>query len=103
MFQKTRNSVLAFWLVFHCSLSFCNEDIIYRDVAIIDGGAVGTFSAMKLHDQGKSVILIEKEGMLGGHTNTYRDPVTQQTAEYGVQVFRNQQVVLDFFDRLKVS
>ncbi|EPS31776.1 hypothetical protein PDE_06734 [Penicillium oxalicum 114-2] len=76
---------------------------ITRDVAIIGGGSSGTFAAIRLRDQGKSVILIEKEDILGGHTNTYEDPVTKTHVDYGVVVFHNQQLVKDYFDRLNVS
>jgi len=76
---------------------------IIRDVAIIGGGASGTFSAIRLRDEGKSVILIEKEDVLGGHVNAYEDPVTGVTVDYGVQVYHNLQIVKDYFDRLNVS
>jgi hypothetical protein len=85
------------------SLGWEDEEIITRDVAIVGGGASGTFSAVQLHDQGKSVVVIEKEDVMGGHTNTYQDPVTKKTVDYGVVVFHNQQVVRDYFTRLNVS
>lgn len=94
---------LAWGLVLLASLGVCDDNNIVRDVAIIGGGASGTFAAVKLRDQGKSIVLIEKEAVLGGHTNTYQDPVTKKTVDYGVQVYHNQQLVKDFFDRLNVS
>lgn len=40
-------------------------DIIFRDVAIIGGGASGAYAAVRLRDDyGKSVALIEKEDIL---------------------------------------
>jgi heterodisulfide reductase subunit A-like polyferredoxin len=44
------------------------KDTIVRDVAIIGGGSAGTHAAVSLKDKGKSVILIEAKGRLGGHT-----------------------------------
>ncbi|KAJ5647328.1 FAD/NAD(P)-binding domain-containing protein [Penicillium lividum] len=93
---------LALGLVF-APWALCDDNTIIRDVAIVGGGASGTFAAVSLNDQGKSIILIEKEPILGGHTNTYQDPLTKQNVDYGVQVFHDQQFVKDFFDRLNVS
>ena len=47
------------------------DRIIHRDVAIIGGGAAGTYSAVRLKDMGKSVVVIEKDSVLGGMTDTY--------------------------------
>lgn len=103
MFWNPRNFFLAFLFLLQVSFGLCEEETIFRDVAIIGGGASGTYAAIKLRDQGKSVILIEKESVLGGHTNTYRDPKTGISVDYGVQVFHNQKIVKDFFNRLNVS
>ena len=46
-------------------------DIIERDVAIIGGGSAGTYTAVRLRDMEKSVVVIEKDIVLGGHTDTY--------------------------------
>lgn len=81
----------------------CHKNTITRDVAIIGGGAAGTFAAIRLRDAGKSVVLVEKENILGGHTNTYKDPATGVTVDYGVEIFHNQQLVKDYFNRLNVS
>jgi len=51
--------------------NFASADIIERDVAIIGGGSAGTYSAVRLKDMGKSVVVIEKDVVLGGHTDTY--------------------------------
>lgn len=102
MVRQVRRA-LAWGLVLLASLGSCDDNTIVRDVAIIGGGASGTFAAVKLRDAGKSIVLIEKEAILGGHTNTYQDPVTKQTVDYGVVVYHNQQFVKDFFDRLNVS
>ncbi|KAJ6022083.1 FAD/NAD(P)-binding domain-containing protein [Penicillium herquei] len=105
MFWKARTALLACWLISSLSFGLCedSDNTIFRDIAIIGGGASGTYSAIKLRDEGKSVILIEKEDVLGGHTNTYRDPLTNTSVDYGVLVFHDQTVVKDYFKRLNVS
>lgn len=47
---------------------FNSKDIIVRDVAIIGGGSAGTHAAISLKDKGKSIVLVEAKGRLGGHT-----------------------------------
>lgn len=102
MFSPAAKALAFLGLLAHIPFSQCQPDTIIRDVAIIGGGSSGTFSAVRLRDQGKSVILIEKEAILGGHTNTYQDPATNVTVDYGVVVFHNQQIVKDYFNRLNV-
>lgn len=70
--------------------SFSAKDTITVDVAIIGGGATGTYAAVRLKDYGKSVLVIEKSGRLGGHTETYfatdaPAPFTGAPVDYGVQ------------------
>ena len=62
-------------------------EVIERDVCIIGGGSSGTYSAIRLQQMNKTFVLIEKENRLGGHVNTYVDPVTNQTLDYGVVVW----------------
>lgn len=47
------------------------DRVIHRDVSIIGGGSAGTYAAVGLQDRGKSVLVIEKAGRLGGNTETY--------------------------------
>ncbi|RAH43192.1 NAD(P)-binding protein [Aspergillus brunneoviolaceus CBS 621.78] len=77
-------------------------DIIERDVAIIGGGAGGTYCAISLQDQAKSVIVIDKEYRLGGHVETYVDPGTGIAMDYGVALFENTSVVNDYFARFDI-
>jgi hypothetical protein len=67
--------------------SYASKDVITRDVAVIGGGSTGTYAAVNLQNLGKSIVLVEKENVLGGHTNTYRDPATGITVDYGLQAF----------------
>ncbi|KAJ5218507.1 FAD/NAD(P)-binding domain-containing protein [Penicillium cinerascens] len=102
MFSRAHKALVALFF-FHAPFGQCRVNTIIRDVAIIGGGASGTFSAVRLRDEGKSVVLIEKENILGGHVNTYQDPVTGTTVDYGVEIFHDMQIVKDYFNRLNVS
>jgi hypothetical protein len=81
---------------------FRSDDIITRDICVIGGGSSGTYSAIRLREMGKSVVVVEKEGRLGGHTNTYTDPATGFTYDYGVQVFENITVVMNYFAHFNI-
>ena len=76
--------------------------IITRDICIIGGGSTGTYSAIRLSDSGKSVVVIEANDRLGGHTNTYTDPGSNDTLDYGVIYFHNMSVVTDYFARFDI-
>lgn len=73
------------------------KDIITRDVLIIGGGSTGTYSTIKLRDLGKSVAVVERKAVLGGHTKTWTDPVTQAKADIGVIVFHDLDIVRKYF------
>lgn len=79
------------------------EDVITRDVCIIGGGSAGTYAAVRLRDMGRSVVVVEKENVLGGHTNTFVDPETKETWDYGVTLWHNLTVVTNYLDRLNVK
>jgi hypothetical protein len=86
----------------HDKSKFKPEDIIVRDVAIIGGGSSGTHAAISLKDKGKSIVVVEQKARLGGHTETYTDPATGITQEYGVVVYHNQSVVQNYFKRFNI-
>jgi hypothetical protein len=89
----------------HSSTNVANykpEDIITRDVCIIGGGSTGTYSAVRLGDFNKSVVVVEMKGRLGGHTETYIDPATQIPIDYGVEIFHNLSIVTDYFARFNI-
>jgi hypothetical protein len=71
-------------------------------VAVIGGGATGTYAAINLRKLNQSVVLIEREAVLGGHTNTYTDPATQNTLDYGVQSYWNISVTRDYFGHFDI-
>ena len=78
------------------------SNIITREVCVIGGGAAGTYAAIRLRQLNKSVVVIERQGRLGGQTTTYMDPVTGQGIDYGVTYFQNLPLVRDFFDHFKI-
>lgn len=82
---------------------FNATNTITRDVCVIGGGATGTYSAIRLRDMGKSVVVVESKNRMGGHTETYTDPATQTTLDIGVEVWHNLTIVKDYFARLNVS
>ena len=96
--------------------------IVNTDVAILGGGASGTYAAVRLReDYGKSVFLIEMEAVLvgilinmasgqtaddvinqGGHVNTYTDPETGEAFNYGVQSYIDYKGAKAFFERFGI-
>lgn len=82
---------------------YAPSDIIERDVAVIGGGASGTYGAVRLGDYGQSVVLIEKDNVLGGHCEGYSIPETGQMLDYGVDNFQNITVVRNFFAKFNLD
>lgn len=82
--------------------AYSSSSITHRDVCIIGGGSSGTYAAISLRDKGKSVSVIEAQSVLGGHTNTYTDPTTKTTVDYGVIVFENTSIVTSYFSRFDI-
>jgi phytoene dehydrogenase-like protein len=76
---------------------------INKDVLIVGGGASGTYAAHKLLDTNKSVIVVEREVVTGGNTNTYYDPTTGTPVDYGVVVWHNNELVRKFFSRFNIT
>ncbi|KAJ5379142.1 hypothetical protein N7509_012261 [Penicillium cosmopolitanum] len=83
--------------------SYASSDVITCDVAVIGGGSSGTYGAINLHKRGQSVVLVEKEAVLGGHTNTYTDPLTNITIDYGVQAYWNIPVTQNYLNYLGIE
>ncbi|PKS09627.1 hypothetical protein jhhlp_004246 [Lomentospora prolificans] len=83
--------------------SFPANRTIQRDVAIIGGGASGAHAAVLLkEDYGKSIVVVEKQGRLGGHVATHEDD-NGNTYEYGVQSYLDYGEALAFFERFNVT
>ncbi|KAK4199163.1 hypothetical protein QBC40DRAFT_329538 [Triangularia verruculosa] len=84
--------------------AFRSEDIIYKDVAIIGGGASGSHAAVRLRqDYGKSVVVVEREPILGGHVDTYLDKTTGKIHDYGIALYFPYQDSFDFFSRPDIN
>jgi len=77
-------------------------DVITRDVCIVGGGSTGTYAAIRLRDLGKSVVVVEHKDRMGGHTQTYTDPQTGRTVDFGVQAFHNLDIVKNYFKRFNI-
>ncbi|PWY85059.1 hypothetical protein BO70DRAFT_395730 [Aspergillus heteromorphus CBS 117.55] len=78
------------------------EETITCDVCIIGGGGSGTYAAIRLKDEGKHVVVVERNNRLGGHTETYYLPDGSHV-DYGVEGAFNDQVSRNFFTRLGVK
>ncbi|KAF2275081.1 FAD/NAD(P)-binding domain-containing protein [Westerdykella ornata] len=75
-----------------------------RDVAIIGGGASGTYAAVRLsQDLNTSIVLIEAQDHLSGHVSTYIEPSTNTPIDYGVQSYINYGPAANFFARFGVE
>ncbi|KAL4886191.1 hypothetical protein BJY04DRAFT_213724 [Aspergillus karnatakaensis] len=78
------------------------EFVITRDVAIIGGGASGTYAAVRLQELNHSVVLIEREERLGGHTKTYYAPEDGSPIDYGVWVYSDTPESRRFFAHFNI-
>ncbi|TEA19760.1 Beta-cyclopiazonate dehydrogenase [Colletotrichum sidae] len=83
--------------------AFAPADIIERDVLIVGGGATGTYSAVKLKDQKKTIAVVEQSERLGGHVNTFREAATGAPIDYGAQAYIQNNQTLEFFGRFGVQ
>ncbi|RBQ80799.1 hypothetical protein FVER14953_09874 [Fusarium verticillioides] len=64
------------------------------DVAVVGGGGSGGYAAVQLRETyGKKI---------GGHAQSWYDPVTGKAYNYGVDAFTNITVSIDFFRQLEV-
>lgn len=82
--------------------ALASAPIIVRDVCVIGGGGAGAYAALRVRDQGKSVVVIERSSRLGGHAETYRDPGTGAPIDIGVQIFPDLPLVRNYFGRFGV-
>jgi hypothetical protein len=110
--NMSRAPFLALLLAFVFSLTratineraFPSSHIITRDVAIIGGGASGTYAAVRLReDLNKSIVVVEPQNRLGGHVETYTVPTTNTTIEYGVQSYIKYGPAPAFFKRFGID
>ncbi|KAE9365770.1 amino oxidase [Stipitochalara longipes BDJ] len=77
---------------------------IYKDVVILGGGASGSHAAVRLReDFNKSIIIVEKQDNLGGHVETYIDPVSGKPYDYGVNSYTEYGKAKAFFARFNLT
>ncbi|PYH94046.1 FAD dependent oxidoreductase [Aspergillus ellipticus CBS 707.79] len=73
------------------------------DVCILGGGAAGTYAAIRLHQEHKSIALIERQPHLGGQTTTYTCPNnTHPPIDYGVTYFQDLLIVRAMFSYFNI-
>ncbi|KAJ7110656.1 hypothetical protein C8R44DRAFT_800412, partial [Mycena epipterygia] len=75
---------------------------ISRDVVVIGGGSSGTYAAVNLLARGQSVAVLEQQGRLGGHVETYHDPATGTPFNLGVILYYNNTFNNAYFSLLGV-
>ncbi|PLB48434.1 FAD/NAD(P)-binding domain-containing protein [Aspergillus steynii IBT 23096] len=80
------------------------SNVLNKDVVIVGGGASGAYAAVRIRDDfGKSIALVEKESILGGHVDSYVDPQTGTPYDYGVKTFLDTGNATGFFDRFGIA
>ncbi|PYH43489.1 FAD/NAD(P)-binding domain-containing protein [Aspergillus saccharolyticus JOP 1030-1] len=73
------------------------------DTCIIGGGAADAYAAHRLQQHNHTFAIIEPNSGLGGHTVTYRDPLSHnQPVDYGVTWLQDLPVVRDLFAHYQV-
>ena len=82
--------------------SYHPRDVITIDVAVVGGGSAGVYTAVRLQDYNKSIVIIEKNDYIGGHAETYIDPQSNIPINLGVVVFPKTQITKDYFARFRV-
>ena len=82
---------------------YSSDDILNYDVCVIGGGSAGTYAAIRLRDYNKTVAVVEMKDRLGGHTETYTDPVSKATIDIGVVEFHNLAFVRNYFGRFNIA
>ncbi|KAK4557115.1 hypothetical protein LTR86_006096 [Recurvomyces mirabilis] len=83
---------------------FAPQDIITKDVVIIGGGSSGTYGAVRLReDYKKSVVVVEKGDRLGGHVNTYVDPLSGVAIDFGVEAYLRYGHSVEYFQRFGIA
>ncbi|KAI2626222.1 amine oxidase, flavin-containing superfamily [Xylaria nigripes] len=82
--------------------SYAIADIVERDVAIIGGGSRGSYTAVRLRDSDKSVVVVEKKDILGGHGETYINPFNGRSTHIGASVYYKLKIVQDYFRKFDV-
>lgn len=78
------------------------QNTLNVDVCVIGGGAAGTYAAIKSKDLNKTVVVVEQQDRLGGHSKTYVDPGSNRSIELGVAEYEDTPIVRAWFARFEV-
>ena len=78
------------------------QNTLNVDVCVIGGGAAGTYAAIKSKDLNKTLVVVEQQDRLGGHSKTYLDPGSNRSIELGVAEYEDTSVVREWFARFEV-
>ena len=79
-----------------------SQNTLDVDVCVIGGGAAGTYAAIKSRDLNKTIVVVEQQDRLGGHTKTYFDPNSNKSIELGVAEYDDTPIVRKWFARFQV-
>ncbi|PWY96749.1 hypothetical protein BO94DRAFT_570995 [Aspergillus sclerotioniger CBS 115572] len=77
-------------------------ETITCDICILGGGSSGTYSAVRLKDAGKHVVVVEPNNRLGGHTETLYLP-DDHYVDYGVEGVFSDELSKNYLRRLGVE
>ena len=97
--------IFSLWVLADYSFdatSYDPQDVISTDVAVVGGGSAGVYTAVRLQDYNKSIVIIEKNDYLGGHAETYIDSQSKFPINLGVVVFPQTQITKDYFARFDI-
>jgi ribulose 1,5-bisphosphate synthetase/thiazole synthase len=85
MSRRSASFALLVSLLATPSFTVAEPTVLNTDVAIIGGGAAGTYAAVRLReDFNTRIVLMEPRDYLGGSVSTHVVPETNTTFEYGV-------------------
>ncbi|KAI1207431.1 uncharacterized protein F4807DRAFT_177693 [Annulohypoxylon truncatum] len=76
--------------------------VIEKDVCIVGGGSSGVHAAVSLLDMNRTLAIIERNDRLGGHCETWTDPSSGVSVDYGVVIHQPLQAVYDFFNKFNI-
>lgn len=83
-------------------VSYTFHNIITRNVCTKGVGSPGTYSAIRLSDLDKLIVVIKQKDQLEGHKQTYTDPSTGGNIDCGVVFWHNLLIVREYISRLNV-
>ncbi|KAI0423707.1 hypothetical protein F5Y09DRAFT_354936 [Xylaria sp. FL1042] len=64
------------------------SEVIERDVCVVGGGVSGVHAAVSLTDLNKTIVIVEQNNRLRGHTETYIEPEIKAPVDISVVIFQ---------------